>query len=150
MSKMDQFRSFLLNETKHYLGQRAGDILTALQNLHEDAASMGSRALIRAATGIVNQIRRILRGRWEEADVQYLKQLQKIGVAIMKSIDENDDIQAVIASAVSEMEGMLDKLQVPLNSLGSEGGGNPEGPTPPQEGGGDEDEPLTRGSQFGM
>jgi hypothetical protein len=117
---MDQFKYYLLSESKHYLGQRSGDILTALQNLQEDAPGMGQRALLRASQGIVNQIRRILHGRWDEEDVQYLKRLQKIGVAIMKAIDENEDIKEVISSAVAEMEGMLNKLQMPINSLGTE------------------------------
>jgi len=144
MNKMEQFRYFLLNESKQYLGQRAGDILTALQNLHEDAASMGNRALIRASTGIVNQIRRILHGRWDDEDVQHLKSLQKIGVALMKAIDENDDLQEVVASSVSEMEGMLDKLQVPINSLGNEDKPTDSQPKP------DEDEPLERGSHMSL
>ncbi len=144
MSKMEQFRYFLLNETKQYLGQRAGDILTALQNLHDDAANMGSRALIRSATGITNQIRRILHGRWNDEDVQYLKCLQKIGVAILKSIDENDDLQEVIASSVTELEGMLNKLQMPINSLGTEGQEQSTSQAP------EENEPLERGSQMGL
>lgn len=117
---IDQFRSFLLNEQRHYLGQRAGDILSALQNLQDDSGALGNRALIRACQSIVNQIRKILHGRWDEADVKYLKYLQKVGVAIMKAIDEKDDLKEVIASAASEMEGLLNKLEMPINSLGSE------------------------------
>lgn len=116
----DQFRSFLLNESKHYLGQRSGDILTALQNLQEDMDGLGKRAVMRAAQGIVNQIRIILHGRWDEQDVKYLKSLQKIGVALMKSIDENDDVKEIVASSVMELEGLLDKLQMPINNLGTE------------------------------
>jgi hypothetical protein len=142
----DQFKSFLLNETKHYLGQRAGDILTALQNLQDDASGMGSRALIRASQGIVNQIRRILRGRWNEQDVQHLKTLQKIGVALMKAIDENQELPEVIASSVMELEGLLDKLQVPINSLGTEDVDVPDETETPEE---SDDGPFKPGSELG-
>ena len=134
---MVHFKDFLLREAAHYLGQKSGDVLNALQNLRDDAATMGNRSLIRACQGIVNQIRRILHGHWENEDVQYLKKLQKIGVAMMKAIDENEDMQEIIASAVAEMEGMLDKLQTPINSLGTEDA--PE----------TEVEPLQQGSEMG-
>lgn len=117
---LDQFKSFLLNETKYYLGQRAGDILTALQNLQEDMDGLGKRATTRAAQGIVNQIRIILHGRWDEQDEKFLKSLQKIGVALMKAIDENEDIKEIVASSVNEIEKMLDKLEMPINNLGAE------------------------------
>lgn len=148
------FKDFLLNEAKHYLGERAGDILTALQNLQQDGTNMGTRALTRACEGIVNQIRRILHGRWDEEDVKYLKNLQKVGVALMKAIEENEDMQQVIASCVSELEGMLDGLQVPINSLGSEfnnvkddemaPSGNQK--QPPRQ----EEEPLKAGTELGI
>ena len=146
---IDQFKSFLLNETKHYLGQRSGDILTALQNLQDDSAGMGQRALLRACQGIVNQIRRIVHGRWDEEDVQYLKRLQKVGVAIMKAIDENEDLQEVIASSSAEIEKMLDDLQVPINSLGTEDvdvdDETPSAETSPEQ----ESQPFKRGFELG-
>lgn len=133
------FKDFLLNESKHYLGQKSGDVLNSLQNLQDDSGGMGNRALTRACQVIVNQIRRILHGRWEEEDVPYLNKLQKVGVAIMKAIDEQEDMKEVIASSVAELEGMLDKLQMPINSLGTEGQKSDN-----------EDEPLEKGSELGM
>lgn len=144
---INKFKSFLLNESKHYLGQRSGDILTALQNLQEDSVNMGNRALIRACQGIVNQIRRILKGRWDDEDINYLKSLQKVGVAIMKSIDENEDMQEVISSSVMELEDLLKKLQVPINSLGSEDGGTQDNLESSEME--TEDEPLKKGSELG-
>lgn len=125
MSYANQFKSFLLNESKHYLGKRSGDILTALQSLQEDISGLGTRAIIRASQQIVNQIRRIVHGRWDEQDVKYLAILQKIGVAIMKAIDEHDDLEEVIASSVSELEKMIDKLGTPINTLGTDEGNEP-------------------------
>jgi hypothetical protein len=140
---INQFKSFLLNENKHYLGQKSGDVLSALQNLQDDSEGLGNRALIRACQGIVNQIRRILHARWDEEDVKYLEHLQKVGVAIMKSIDDNEDIQGVIASSVSELEKMLEELEVPINSLGA------ESDAPPQEPSVSSEEPLKPGSELG-
>jgi hypothetical protein len=137
---INQFKSFLLNESKHYLGQKAGDLLTAIQNLADDASNMGSRSLIHACQGIVNQIRRVLHGRWDEEDVKYLKILQKIGVALMAGIDDNNDLQQILASAVSEMEKMLNDLQMPINSLGTE-----EQPTGTEE---VPSEPVEKGTEW--
>ncbi len=114
------FKSFLLNENKYYLSQKIGDLLTALQGLSEDAPNLGNRALIRAAQGIVNQIRRILHGRWDDEDVNFLKTLQKIGVAICKAIDTKDDIATVVASCSAELEKISGESGEPVNDLASD------------------------------
>jgi len=114
------FKDFLISENKYYLAQKAGDLLTAVQSLGEDAPNLGNKALIRAAQGIINQIRRIVHSRWDDEDLKYLKVLQKIGVALCKSIDEKEDMAEVIASVQSELEEMLNKMEVPINSVGSE------------------------------
>ena len=114
------FKSFLLNENKYYLGQKIGDILAALQSLSEDASNIGNRGLIRASQGIVNQIRRILHGRWEDEDVNSLKELQKVGVALCKAIDTKDDLASVITGAVDVIEKITQDMEVPINDVGSE------------------------------
>lgn len=140
---IDHFKSFLVNENKFYLGQRSGDILTALQNLQDDSSGMGERALSRSCQNLVNQIRRILHGRWNEEDMKYLKVLQKVAVAITKAIEEDGDIKEIVASAVTEVQGMLDDLQIPINSLGTE-----DVEIENQPGEMDTDEPIKRGSEF--
>lgn len=135
---MDQFKYFVINEQKFYLGQRAGDILTVIQNLENDASNMGNRALIRAIQGVANQIRRILRGRWDESDIQYLKRLQKVGVALLKGIDEKEDIEQLIVSCSAEIQSLLNDLEVPINSLGSQ-----EEPDDTED-----EQPLQQGMEF--
>jgi hypothetical protein len=135
-----KFRDFLLNENKHYLGQKSGDVLTSLQNLEDDVGGMGNRASLRACQGIANQIRRILHGSWEEEDVKYLKRLQKVGVALMKAIDEKEDMEEVISSCGAEMQKLIDDLEVPINSLAS---------SEDTEDNSKEPEPLMPGSEFG-
>lgn len=117
---MSGFRSFLLNESRYYLGHRAGDLLSAMQSLLDDGQQLGNRALIRAAEGLVTQIRRVLHSRWEEEEVKYLKTLQKVGVALSKAVEENADLAEVLPSAVQEMEAMLQQMEVPVNSMGVE------------------------------
>lgn len=120
------FKSFLVNENKYYLAQKSGDLLSAVQELGEDAPNLGNRALIRITQGVINQIRRILHGRWDDEDAQYLKTLQKIGVALCKAIDEKEDIAEVVASAQQELEKMMDDMEVPINSVGGEEEAGPE------------------------
>jgi hypothetical protein len=115
----NQFKSFLLTEEKIYLGQRLGDILTALQQLNDDAANMGKRHLIRIITNITSQIRRILHGSWTYEEEKYLKQLQKIGVALMKGIDSNEDLIQVISNCTAALEKLSDDLDTPVNNLAS-------------------------------
>lgn len=116
-----KFKNFLINENKYYLGQKVGDLLTAIQSLRDDAPNMGSRVLIRSAQGIINQIRRILHGRWDEEDLKHLETLQTIGVALAKAIDSKDeDMAEVVASAAAELEQLTGSLEVPVNNLGSE------------------------------
>ncbi len=116
-----RFKQFLLFESKAYLGQRVGDILTALQNLQEDSAGMSARALERSMSKTVDHIRKILHGRWDDSDKKDLKSLQKVGVAMMKAMDETgSDIPSVLASCVAELESLSERIEQPLNNLGSE------------------------------
>ena len=137
-----KFKHFLLNEGKYYLAQKTGDLLTAIQSLRDDSPNMGNRALIRAAQGVINQIRRILKGRWDEGDTRYLEVLQKIGVALAKAIDTKDDMGIVIASAAQELEQMTSELEVPVNNLGNE-------EEPKDAGPGESDDDYSLGSELG-
>jgi len=114
-----RFKTFLLNENKVHLGQRMGDILNSIHDLEENGESMGNRQLMKSAETIVNQIRRILHTHWAQNELKYLEILQKIGVAIMKSIEEKSgDLIAIISSAGQEVEKTLSELGVPQNNLG--------------------------------
>lgn len=112
-----RFKEFLLNENRAYLAQKAGDILTALQELRDDAPNMGTRDLTQYSMRIVNLIRRILHSNWPKEEQPTLLGLQKAAVAIMKSIDEKDDLPGTITAVVGLMEKLVGDLGVPINSL---------------------------------
>lgn len=112
-----RFKEFLLVEQRAYLGQKVGDILTATQELRDDSKHMGSRDLTRFSEKIVNQIRRILHSQWPREEKKHLMHLQKVGVAIMKAIEEKDDLSTVISSAASELETLSGKLGVPIHKM---------------------------------
>ena len=114
-----QFSNYILTETRSHLGQKIGDILTALQSLHDDAANMGSRQLLTASKGVVNQIRRVLHDSWPDSETKTLQVLQRIGVALMKSIDENQPIGDVLAASVQELQAAQEDLGEPVNNLAS-------------------------------
>jgi len=113
------FKEFLLTEQRAYLGQKVGDILTALHDLRDDAKSMGSRNLIKYSEKVVNQIRRILHQHWPREENKHLKVLQKVGVGIMKAIEEKDDLAGVVSSAAQELEELSSRLGVPIHQLGT-------------------------------
>lgn len=127
------FKHFLLNEEKSYLGQRINDVLTALHDLQEDIENLGSRHINRMAESIVNQIRRVLHSNWSEKQHKSLKSLQKAGVAIMKAIEEKGDIKAVLASATQEIEELSGKLGNPVSDIGDSAEGEPAVLEPPPE-----------------
>lgn len=117
--RMD-FTLYLLNEQKAYLGQRLGDILTAVQNLHDDAENLGTRKLMKSADGIVRQIRRIIKDEWPDSQTSTLKSLQKVAVALIKAISDNGDLKEAIAASVQELQTASEELGEPVNDLGRE------------------------------
>lgn len=123
-----RFKQFLLNESTAYLGQKVGAILTALQDINDNLDGMGARQVMRNAEGIVNQIRKVLHSDWNKRDEPVLKALQRSAVAIMKAIDEKDDLNDVLQGSASELEQALSNLGMPINQLGT-----PEGVEIPKE-----------------
>lgn len=112
-----RFKQFILNESQAYLGQKVGDILTAVQELNDDAPNMGARDLVRFSERIVNQIRRVLHSQWPREDKKHLAVLQKVGVALMKAIEEKDDLTGVISGSSSLLEKLVGDLGVPIHKL---------------------------------
>lgn len=112
-----KFREFLLTEQRAYLGQKVGDILTAAHELRNDSKHMGTRDLVRFSEKIVNQIRRILHSQWPREEKKFLLQLQKIAVALMKSIEEKEDLPQMVSSITGELEKLSQKLGVPIHKL---------------------------------
>ena len=120
-----RFGDYLLNEERGYLATKIGDVLNALQSLSQDADNLGNRHLIRASTGIVNQIRRILHDSWTDSEKKTLKTLQKVAVALMRGIDSNENMREVISTAVQVLDKTASDIGAPLNNLGSDSEPNP-------------------------
>jgi len=112
-----RFKQFILNEAQAYLGQKVGDILTATHELRDDSKNMGTRDLTRFSERIVNQIRRILHSNWPREEKKHLLTLQKVGVALMKSIEDKDDLPGTIAGAAGTLEKLVADLGVPIHKL---------------------------------
>jgi uncharacterized protein YydD (DUF2326 family) len=113
------FKNFLVIENKEYLGQKIGDILSALQDLEENLGSTGTRQAASQAEGIVSQIRRVLHSDWDRSNRQFLFALQKVAVALTKSIEEEGDVREIISSSARELEAVMQKMGVPVNKLAS-------------------------------
>jgi hypothetical protein len=99
-----EFKNYLLQENRAFLDQRISDILSAVQDLNDSAENMGVRHLMSNAKKIVKQIRRTIRTHWPESEEPRLKRLQKCGVAIMKAIEEKDDLQSVLKACQENIE----------------------------------------------
>jgi hypothetical protein len=112
-----RFKQFILNESQAYLGQKVGDILTAIQELNDDAGNMGTRDLIRFSERIANQIRRVLHSNWPREEKKHLSVLQKVGVALMKAIEEKDDLKGIIAGSSATLEKLVSDLGIPIHKL---------------------------------
>lgn len=114
---MKNFKSFLINEEKSFLGRKVANVLTPMQELQDDMQNMGARHLTRVAENLVNEIRKILHGHWEQEQQKYLKELQKIAVAIQKTIEDKGDLKEIIPSAIQSMQTLSGKLGVKINNL---------------------------------
>lgn len=114
---MGKFEYFLINEESNHLGHKLNDILTAMQDMQEDMPNLGTRHLNRLAEEIVGQIRKILHSHWTSQQQKYLYDLQKIAVALQKTVDEKGDIKEVLPAAVQLLQNVAGKLGVRVNSL---------------------------------
>jgi len=115
------FKHFLLTEADQYFAQRVSDVLNALQDLNDNAGDMGTRHLVANAQGIVNQIRRIVHTHWSQSQEPSLKTLQKCAVAVMRAMEEKDDLPAVLKACQGHLEALSGKQGKPSNSMASEG-----------------------------
>ena len=111
------FKDFLINEEKNYLGTKVGYVVSAAQDLQGDMQNLGSRHLNRLAEKIVNQIRKILHGSWSPKQQNHLKGLQKIAIAIQKTIDDRGDLKEILPAATAELEKVSAALGAKVNNL---------------------------------
>lgn len=114
---MDKFKCFLLNEEKSHLGRKVANVLTPMQELQDDMQNMGARHLVRMAEKLVNEIRKILHGHWEQQQQKYLKELQRVAVAIQKTIEDKGDLREIMPSAIQALQTLSGKLGVKVNNL---------------------------------
>lgn len=114
---MERFSSFLINEERSFLGNQVGDVLSSLQSIQGDIENIGSRQLSKYSEEVVNQIRKLLHKTWNPKYHNQLRELQKIGVAIQKTIDERGDLKQVLPAAVSALSSLSGRLGVKVNNL---------------------------------
>jgi hypothetical protein len=117
METMDRFKVFLLNEERSFLGRKVGDVLTAMQDVQQDMPNLGQRHLTKIAENLVNQIRKILHGRWSPKYQKDLRELQKVAVAIMRTIEEKGDLKEILPTATQTVQTLSGKLGVKVNNL---------------------------------
>src|SRR5688572_14890888 len=114
---MQRFEQFLLNESRSFLGHRVGDVLTALQDLEEDMPNLGSRHLTKLADEVVVQIKKIVHGSWEAENRKYLIDLQRVGAALARTIEERGDLKEVVPACAAALQELSGKLGVRVNDL---------------------------------
>lgn len=115
-----KFKEFLFNENEAYLSQKIADILSAMQDLNDSAENMGARHLISNSQAIVNQIRRIIHTHWPQSEETKLLVLQKCGVAIMKSIEEKEDLLPVLKACQANLENLVSDDKSPINRIATQ------------------------------
>lgn len=114
---MTRFREFLINEDKNYLGRKVNDVLTTMQDIEQDMPNLGARHLNRMASGITDNIRKILHSPWKPHQYRYLQELQKVAAAIEKTIEEKGDLRDVIPAATQSLQTLAGKLGVKVHGL---------------------------------
>jgi hypothetical protein len=114
---MERFKYFLINEEKSYLGNRIAEILSSVQELVEDLENIGSRQTTRISQDLVNRMRNILHNNWHDKYNVHLKELQKVAVAIQKTIDERGDLKELLPAASTALGNLSGKLGMRVNNL---------------------------------
>jgi hypothetical protein len=112
-----RFKYYLLNEEKSHLGHQVSDVLTAVHDLESDLPGMGIRQTARLCQEIVDQLRKILHGQWSPKQAIHLKSVQKVAVALMKAIDEKNDLRELIPSISQELAKISQKMGVRTNDM---------------------------------
>lgn len=115
---MKNFKEFILNENKQFFADQCGSILNSIQNLEEEAEHIGTRNLVRFSQSIANNIRNLIHSHWIDDLEDHLKSLQKVGVAILKAIEETSELLETIKSAKTILEELIKKLGMPINDVG--------------------------------
>ena len=115
---MENFKDFFFLESKEFFATQCGDILNAIQNLEEESEHIGTRNLVRYGSNIANSIRNLIHSHWSDDLSDNLKQLQVVGVAILKSIEESSELLETIKSARQSLEEIVKELGVPINNIG--------------------------------
>jgi len=108
---------FLINEERSYLGHRVNDLLTGMQDLQDDMENMGTRHLNRMADQVVNQIRKILHDQWSPKNQKHLKELQRIAVAIKRTIEEKGDLRDILPATVQATQKVAGQLGIKVHGL---------------------------------
>lgn len=99
-----EFKDFIIQENKAYFVQKVSDVLSAIQDLNSNLENIGAKNLVSNAQTIVNQIRRIIHTHWPQREQPNLEVLQKCGVAIMKAIEEKDDLESILKACQQQIE----------------------------------------------
>ena len=108
---------YLLNEDKSHLGHRVNDILTSMQDLQDDMDNLGTRHFNRLVDELVNEIRKVLHGQWNSQNHGFLGDLQKVAVALKKTLEDKGDMKEIFPAAVQTMQGLAGKLGVKVNDM---------------------------------
>jgi uncharacterized protein (UPF0147 family) len=114
-----EFKNYLLIENKNLFAERAGDILSALQELSDDPKNLNKKQL---AINIANQMRKsFLRGnKWPKMEGE-VNQIITIAYNILKSCDPKQesklDLDEVIKSSIVKLQNLINNMKVPVNNL---------------------------------
>lgn len=120
MLKNLNFKDFLVLENNSYFSTKVADILAGAQEIEQNVQGMGLRELSKSCEILANQIRRILHSHWPRELTPQLEELQKIGVAILRAIEEKGDLRELIPAISSNLKNLSGKLDQPVNQLSVE------------------------------
>ena len=112
-----EFKEFIIKENSSYFGQKISNILSAIQDLNETLSTMGTKHIVSNSQSIVNQIRRIIHTKWTDKEERDLLVLQRCAVAIMRAIEEKDDLKSILQACEQQMEEVLSRYDVPINNI---------------------------------
>lgn len=109
------FKDFLC-ENKNYLAQQIGTVLSATQDLEQNT-QMSNRDYLKHSAKIRDQIRQLIRNRWQDSEIKFVKMLQKPACALAKTIDNKENLKELIPEVSKSLAEIIEKMGVPINNL---------------------------------
>ncbi len=118
-NKVLNFKYYIFKENIKMLGSKIGDIISNFEKAIEQYDVVGLKTSMHNIAEISADIRSLIQGHMATENKKYMKELQKIGVALEKMIENKQgDSKKTLEDCASSLKNIAKEIGVPLNDIG--------------------------------